>query len=88
MKASLSKPLPARTRAGRSGKRHWFRITGLPGWKRAQLGMPAFGEAECVPHLPPTSRRACERVYGRKAHEQAERLILKTANMNTTDPKP
>jgi hypothetical protein len=40
-------------RAGRSGKRHWFQITGLPGWKRAQLGMPAFGNADCSP--PPES---------------------------------
>lgn len=88
MKAPPSKRLPLRRRAGRSGKRHWFRITGLPGWKRAQLGMPAFGEAECASHLPPTSRHACERVYGCKANEQAERLILKTANMNSTEPKP
>jgi hypothetical protein len=35
-------------REGRSGRRHWFRVTGLPGWKRAQLGMPAFGEADCT----------------------------------------
>ncbi len=31
----------------RSGHRHWFRLTGLPGWKRALLGMPAFGRADC-----------------------------------------
>jgi hypothetical protein len=56
MKTSPSKPLPAGTRAGRSGKRHWFLITGLPGWKRAQLGMPAFGNADCSPppELPRT----------------------------------
>jgi hypothetical protein len=54
MNASPSKPLPAGTRAGRSGKRHWFQITGLPGWKRAQLGLPAFGDANCTP--PPKSR--------------------------------
>jgi hypothetical protein len=49
MKTSPSKPLPAGMRAGRTGKRHWFLITGLPGWKRAQLGMPAFGNADCSP---------------------------------------
>jgi hypothetical protein len=49
MKASPSKPLLAGTRVGRSGKRHWFQITGLPGWKRAQLGLPAFGNADCSP---------------------------------------
>lgn len=32
-------------------KRHWHRITGLPGWKRAQLGLPAFGDADCTTHL-------------------------------------
>jgi hypothetical protein len=53
MKDSPSNPLPAGGRAGRSGKRHWFQITGLPGWKRAQLGMPAFGNADCSP--PPES---------------------------------
>jgi hypothetical protein len=43
-------------RADRSGKHHWFQITGLPGWKRAQLGMPAFGNADCSPppELPRT----------------------------------
>jgi hypothetical protein len=54
MKTSPSKPLPAGKLAGRSGKRHWFQITGLPGWKRAQLGVPAFGDANCTP--PPKSR--------------------------------
>ena len=34
---------------GRTGQQHWFRITGLRGWKRAQLDMPAFGDAKCVP---------------------------------------
>lgn len=34
----------------RTGPRHWFRITGLPGWKRVQLGMSAFGDARCCPH--------------------------------------
>jgi hypothetical protein len=49
MKASPSKPLPAEPRAARSGKRYWFQITGLPGWKRVQLDMPAFGNANCSP---------------------------------------
>ena len=31
----------------RSGHRHWFRITGLPGWKRSQRGLPAFSKADC-----------------------------------------
>ncbi|HHY87058.1 MAG TPA: hypothetical protein GYA07_16215 [Verrucomicrobia bacterium] len=38
-----------------SGQRHWFRITGLPGWKRAQLGMPAFGNSHCIPLKMPGS---------------------------------
>ncbi len=37
------------SRLGKRGNpRHWFRITGLPGWKRAQLGLPAFGQADCT----------------------------------------
>jgi hypothetical protein len=47
---------PRRKYAGRSGKRHWLKITGLPGWKRAQLGVPAFGDADCSP--PPKPRSA------------------------------
>jgi hypothetical protein len=47
MNDTASNPLPAASRTGRSGKRHWFQITGLPGWKRAQMGMPAFGNANC-----------------------------------------
>jgi hypothetical protein len=43
-------------REGRSGRRHWFRVTGLPGWRRAQLGVPAFGEAECAPPRKPGFR--------------------------------
>ena len=38
--------MPARTSC--SGKRHWFGITGLPGWKRAELRMPAFGQSDCA----------------------------------------
>jgi hypothetical protein len=38
-----------REHMGRTGQRHWFRITALPGWKRAQLGMPVFGKADCHP---------------------------------------
>ena len=32
-----------------SGQRHWFRITGLPGWRRAQLGLPGLGSGRCFP---------------------------------------
>lgn len=27
----------------------WYKITGMPGWKRKQLGLPAFGSLSCVP---------------------------------------
>jgi hypothetical protein len=54
MTGSPSNHLPAQKRKVRSGKRHWFRITGLPGWKRAQLGLPAFGDANSTP--PPKSQ--------------------------------
>jgi hypothetical protein len=44
----------AHERQARRGPRQWYRITGLPGWKRAQLGMPAYGDPHCVPHLRPS----------------------------------
>ena len=25
------------------GRRNWFQATGMPGWQRAQIGMPAWG---------------------------------------------
>jgi len=46
---------------GRTGQRHWFRITGLPGWKRAQLMMPAFGDENCfVRRRTSTTRKIVE----------------------------
>jgi hypothetical protein len=39
-------------KAKRSGARHWFKITGLCGWQRAQMGMPAFGRPDCVRRQP------------------------------------
>ncbi|MFA5150226.1 MAG: DUF5320 domain-containing protein [Candidatus Omnitrophota bacterium] len=30
---------------GGRGRRNWFYATGLPGWQRASMGMPAFGGA-------------------------------------------
>ena len=32
-------------RGGGRGRRNWFYATGLPGWQRAAMGMPAFGQA-------------------------------------------
>lgn len=51
--------------------RHWYRTTGLPGWKRAQLGMPAFGDPHCVTHPRPNLLRRLinavkRRLAGRK----------------------
>ena len=30
-------------RGGGRGRRNWYYATGLPGWQRAEMGMPAFG---------------------------------------------
>jgi zinc/manganese transport system permease protein len=35
--------------AASSSAHHWRRITGLPGWKRRQIGLPAFRQARCTP---------------------------------------
>ncbi len=32
-------------RGGGRGWRNWYYATGLPGWQRASMGMPAFGGA-------------------------------------------
>lgn len=40
------------------GPRHWFRITGLSGRERAGLGLPAFGDPQCIrQHRPGFLRR-------------------------------
>ena len=60
-----------RRRCGRSGLRHWFRTTGLPGWKRAELGMPAFGDSQCALRSRPVPGEklfhAVKRWFGRRA---------------------
>ncbi|MDD5566195.1 MAG: DUF5320 domain-containing protein [Candidatus Omnitrophica bacterium] len=37
-------------RGGARGRRNWYYATGLPGWQRASIGMPAFGGA--YPYAP------------------------------------
>jgi len=32
-----------RGRGGGRGRRNWFGATGMPGWQRAAVGMPAYG---------------------------------------------
>lgn len=39
----------------------WYKITGMPGWKRKQLGLPAFGSLSCVPRDVQQALPACER---------------------------
>ncbi len=45
-------PTPPNTPRAATGDtpRYWLRITGLPGWRRQQLGVPAFGNANCTRH--------------------------------------
>lgn len=31
--------------------RYWLRITGLPGWRRRELGLPSFGRSLCSRQL-------------------------------------
>jgi hypothetical protein len=45
-----------------TGGRHWRHITGLPGWKRSQLDMPAFGEGDCHHAANPGSGQDAPRV--------------------------
>ncbi|HNQ89358.1 MAG TPA: iron chelate uptake ABC transporter family permease subunit [Verrucomicrobiota bacterium] len=66
------KPAEDRAPAGNDAAhpRHWYRITGLRGWERAELGIPAFGEPHCVPQASPgifqRLRRALRRWPGRR----------------------
>jgi len=41
-------------RGGGRGRRNWFYATGLPGWARAGMGVPAWG-AGPYPHAAPFS---------------------------------
>jgi len=44
---------------GGRGHRNWYRATGLPGWYRASVGMPAWGyPAAAPPVAAPPSREA------------------------------
>jgi len=38
-----------RGRGGGWGRRNWFYATGLPGWQRAGMGMPAYGAPAAYP---------------------------------------
>ena len=47
-----------RGRGGGRGWRRWFYATGLPGWQRAAMGMPAYGgppvpAGQAPPYAPP-----------------------------------
>jgi len=54
-------PLPGRGfwgRGGGRGWRHWYYATGLPGWARAGMGLPAWGmpmHPFAGPIVPPMS---------------------------------
>lgn len=41
-------------RGGGRGRRNWYYATGLPGWQRAAMGYPAFGEG-VNPYAPQIS---------------------------------
>jgi hypothetical protein len=42
--ASNSPPsLCPRAQHNEPGQRHWYKITGLPGWQRDRIGVPARG---------------------------------------------
>ena len=36
-------------RGGGRGRRNWYYATGLPGWQRAGMGMPAYGAPAMAP---------------------------------------
>jgi len=77
---------------GGTGQRHWFRITGLPGWKRAQLGMPAFGDPRCVPHPRPEALRRfmaiLRRLLGRRMAAPVNRLKRRTCRTTPQTENP
>jgi len=39
-------------RPGGRGWRHWYWATGLPGWARASMGLPAWGGYGIYPYAP------------------------------------
>ena len=55
-------------RGGGRGRRHWFYATGLPGWARAGMGLPAWG-APLAPPAPVAAATASgAEVAALKAH--------------------
>ena len=39
-------------RGGGRGRRNWYRMTGMPGWQRASMGMPGWGSPPPPPYQP------------------------------------
>ncbi len=71
--------------------RHWYRTTGLPGWKRAQLGMPAFGDTHCATHPRPNLLQRLvnavkRRLAGRKPEpvDPSKRTAQNRESLNNT----
>jgi len=54
-------------RGGGRGRRNWYYATGLPGWQRASMGLPAFGGGVNPAGYP----------YGPEISPQQEAAILK-----------
>jgi len=42
------------------GRRNWYGATGLPGWCRASVGLPAWGSPGFVPPMAPTATASKE----------------------------
>jgi hypothetical protein len=56
-----------RGRGGGRGRRNWFYATGLPGWQRASMGMPAFGGAYPYDALEMTPKQEADNLKNEAA---------------------
>lgn len=57
---------------GGRGRRNWSRTTGLPGWQRSSVGMPAWGQPGTVP--PPVAAPMTGQAEVQLLKNQAEYL--------------
>ena len=60
-------------RGGGRGRRNWFYATGIPGWQRAAMGMPAFGGANpYAPEMDPKQEVDALKIQANLLKEQLE----------------
>lgn len=84
-------PAPGRSWFGRGrrwsgfgGWRNWYRATGLPGWARAQRGLPAWG-IPYFPELTPEEEKTLLEEQANFLKQQLEAVKNRLANLSKSE---